>query len=301
MQDIIQNINSYHTDLKAEVIVSSLLDANVNEDTICIQNQSVFDRSFRKDVVNAKLVELKNFDEVIELTLSRDGLYDLLPEGIFHQSYKDSSSSVRKMVEEHKRFKIEEQAARRFFTPFENEFFHQKVNIEKQEKKFYTSVNAEKNEILKHFWKLDTALPKDGAKQLIEFLPQASAICNNIQLMQETLSKIINEKVSIKVLENETTYNAETEISIDDMLLGINLLNGKSFTECLPALEFTIGPLVNTTIDQYLPKQPYQKLVQRFFEYFTPLEAEIKITFAVDKKSSKEIAATNVLGYNFEL
>ncbi|HOZ51495.1 MAG TPA: hypothetical protein PLU17_06530 [Chitinophagaceae bacterium] len=301
MQDIIETIKQLHTDLKAEVVVSSFQEAGISEDRICIKNESVFHRSFRKDVISAKQIELKNFDEVVEITLSRDSLYDLLPEGIFHQSHKDSSSQVTKMVAEHKRFKREEQSARQFFVPFENEFFHHRVEIEKQEKKFYQKVNGEKNEILKHFWKLDPNLPNDGAKQLIEFLPQANAICSSLKLMEETLSKIISEEVKVTLLESDNKYHVESTSSINDMLLGVNSLSGNQFSEFLPSLEFKIGPLKSNSIEQYLTNQPYNKLLNRFFDYFTPLEAEIKITFAIDKKSNSENASINILGYNFEL
>ena len=73
---------------------------------------------------------------------------------------KAPNTSVAKMVSEHKRFKAEEAEARKFFTPFENEFFLHKTYIEKKEKTFLRKIALEKNKLLDQLWKLDSSLPE---------------------------------------------------------------------------------------------------------------------------------------------
>ncbi len=164
LKEIQTAIQQTSADIKAEVVVASLYEKGILAEQILIRNQGVFKRSFRKDIMDCEIKEINSFEEVLEIGVSRDGLYDLLPEGLFHQSERGSNQSVQRMVEEHKRFKSEEMIARKYFQPFENEFFKQKVQVEQNEKNFYYRILSEKNQLLQQFWKLDSSLPVEASK-----------------------------------------------------------------------------------------------------------------------------------------
>lgn len=299
LSEIINSLRYIKNDVKAEVLISSLREKGVQKEQMVVRNEGVFKRAFRKDVVDAKLSEINTYDEMVEIVLSRDGMYDLLPEGLFHQSQKGSNVSVQKMVEEHRRFKYEEEKARLFFMPFENEFFHQKVETELAERRFYGRIFSEKNELLQHFWKMDPALPAEAAKRLIEFLPQASKILGNVDLMQQTLSKILLEPVKIKWTPN-AKLSLTTQEKVSEMCLGIDAVVGQTFDEYMPLYEFELGPFENLRIEHFIHNASYQKLVEKFYDSFVPIEAEIKTTFVADKNQPKTENSA-ILGYNFEL
>ncbi|HPI53654.1 MAG TPA: hypothetical protein PLU10_03120 [Chitinophagaceae bacterium] len=299
LSEIINSLRQIKNDLKAEVLVSSLREKGIQKEQLVIRNEGVFKRAFRKDVVDAKLSEINLYDEMVEIILSRDGMYDLLPEGLFHQSQKGSNVSVQKMVEEHRRFKYEEDKARQFFMPFENEFFHQKVETEMTERRFYGRIYSEKNELLQHFWKIDRELPVEAAKRLLEFLPQASKILGNTELMQQTLSKILLEPVNINWTPNAKLQLVVQE-EVNEMSLGIDAVVGQTFEEYMPQYEFTLGPFTHLRVEQFLHEAPYKKLLEKFYDSFVPIEAEIKTTFVTDKNQPKT-ENNAILGYNFEL
>lgn len=294
-------LSSIKKDIKAEVLVAELFDNQIAEEDIFISLESAFKRSFRKDLTQVKKTEINTFDIAVKISLARDGMYDKLPEGLFHVAAKNSTTQVSNMVSEYKRFKNEEAIARKFFAPYENEFFLQQIKIEQQEKKFYYKINLEKNEFLKHFWKLDAALPKNAAKRLIEFMPFAGEICGNKELMQNTLAKILDEKVELKINSSPTHFYYKDEVTEEkNTILGNTTLIGNTVTDELPELEFCIGPLKQNSITDYLPQQTMYKILTKFYDCFVPLEAEIKTTF-VANKSENQMPQTVLVGYNFEL
>lgn len=298
----IQNALQKHTaDIKAEVMVASLYEKGILAEQIIIRNQGVFKRSYRKDIVDCEIKEINSFEEILEIGISRDGLYDILPEGLFHQSERGSNQSVQRMVEEHKKFKSEELVARKYFQPFENEFFKQKVQVEENEKNFYYRILSEKNQLLQQFWKLDSNLPLEASKRLLEFLPRAGKICGHIQLMQLALSKILLEEVKVLTYQMPLSMICQDKMkSTQAQTLGIDSVMGATYEETIPVIEFMIGPCQSLSVEQFLPKNPYYLLLQKFYDCFTPLEAEIKTTF-VTNKNQVEKENSPILGYNFDL
>ena len=299
-EELIHSINHIGIDIKPEVVVADLINHDVPREMICVKNESVFKRSFRKEITGAHLRNVNDADEIIEISISRDGIYDLLPEGLFHQSLPGANKSVASMVIEHKRFKEEENEARTFFQPLENEFFHQKVNIELIERHFFETINKEKDIHLASFWKLDDSLPTKPMQKLVELLPKSKLICGNQSLMQASLSLILDEKVVLEIKCKTSNVQIDQHEYNAQMILGLDSVLGSQFEEDIMQYEFKIGPLLNTSIEDYLPKHPLHNILQTFYDCFTPIEPEIITTFVSDNndlKNNKDL----FLGLNMQL
>lgn len=281
IEEALERIKNLHLDLRPEVVVSELVQQGIPRESICVNHEGAFKRSYRKEITNVEFREVDHGNDMIEISISRDGLYDLLPEGIFHQSIAGSNLSVSNMVSEHKRFKEEEYHARRFFQALENEFFHQRVNIELQEKTFFETINSQKDKILAAFWQIDDSLPAIYKQRLIELLPQCKWICGNPPLMEKSLSIILNEIVQLELKCTHSKLNAsECEIE-NEMTLSLDSILGCEFQEQIPIYEFKIGPLANSSIDDYIDGNSLHKILQTFYNHFTPFEPEKITTFVV--------------------
>lgn len=280
LEDLSKRLNKIYENLKAEVIVAELQkNTSLTSSNITTTNQSTFRRSHRRDVLN---VSVKN-DTDLDFSLSRNGLYDQLPEGVFHSlsssKNKTSYSSLRK------KYKEEEKDARHFFSPLENEFFQQTLNIEVNEQELFSSFSNLDHHFLSSFWKIKKNIPKNLLLKLLKLLPHSYKIVGNIELTALCLEKIINKNVSIKktyVNNNRLTYDVNS-----NFILGVDFsLENNDSVIYNPAYEITIGPIEEHEIDKFINKKSgINKLISIFYNYFVPLEIETKTKFNVNHKN----------------
>ena len=88
LKEVITNFNA---DIKAEVVVGELHDNHFSQNEILTHHVGSFLRPVRKDIQEVSYPEnvLPDEAEEIVLELSRDGLYDALPEGLFLCSIRE--------------------------------------------------------------------------------------------------------------------------------------------------------------------------------------------------------------------
>jgi hypothetical protein len=171
IKNIFEELTSIYQDVKAEILITEIQEkTNLLEDNFLINNKSTFSRSFRRDIISVKNDTDRDW---LTLNLSRNGLYDHLPEGLFHSK---KSSKITSYAAFRKRQKKEEQDARLFFSPLENEFFYQKLKIEKNERELLYNFSNLKDDFLLDFWNLECDMPKEFALKLIKILPYSHKI-----------------------------------------------------------------------------------------------------------------------------
>src|SRR3954447_18210165 len=117
----VQNINAIETDFRAEVIGAEFIENGTPADRILIVPLGALNRPQSKDVEGIEQ-ELSEYDnkEYLLIKTPKEGLYDKLPEGLFHTAISYAPyKTEQQVVEAIKRHRLEEKAARRFFLPFE--------------------------------------------------------------------------------------------------------------------------------------------------------------------------------------
>jgi len=84
-QDIYKELTDTYQNLKAEVFVTEILEnSELDLADIDIFNQSTFSRSYRRDVIDFKIDSYSRDTDKLQFHIARNGLYDTLPEGLFH-------------------------------------------------------------------------------------------------------------------------------------------------------------------------------------------------------------------------
>lgn len=278
LSSVFEELVSLFDNLKAEIIVTEVQKNTNNDISFLIQNQSSFSRSFRRDIIN--ITHLKDNDN-IQLNLSRNGLYDSLPEGLFHaheESQKNLSFSAKR-----KRYKDEEKDARRFFSPIESEFFNQRLNIEANERNILSNFYDLEDDFLIDFWKIDKVIPKKYVLKLIKLLPYCFKISGDLELTRLSLENILNYNVEFNLkYSSHLKTNTETELK-----LGVNLITEAEETELLqPYLEVKIGPINPSEIDDFIGNKGVQEFLNAFYSYFIPLELEVTTKYIVAKTNN---------------
>lgn len=85
LEYIAELIRTLKDDIRAEVIVNDLRQQNdIGQEQYVIRNEGQFSRAYRFDVLDSQVIDY-NYDntQILSLNLSRDSIYDMLPEIFF--------------------------------------------------------------------------------------------------------------------------------------------------------------------------------------------------------------------------
>lgn len=303
LEDIFAELISVYENLKAEIVIAEIQEkSEITVDDFVIANKSTFSRPFRRDIISVDNLLNEN---MLTLNLSRNGLYDTLPEGLFHTqtSTKDTTSYIARR----KTLKQEEDDARSFFAPIENEFFYQRLAIECNERELLDNFYNLNDDFLIDFWNIGADIPEEYTLKLIKLLPHSYKIAGNFELTRLTLEKIIGEEVTFK-----KTYKnkIDSEIHIEkkarqkELQLGVDtVLNSSKKEVYSPTLEVTIGPISEKNINNYLKKDGVLKFINTFYDYFVPFEIEVITKFITANENGFVIDGTNssIMGISTQL
>lgn len=289
-------------DIKAEVLANHALQNQVHPDDFVVLPDGRFYREYRNDLYATNKIEDAWLHRLLQLRLSRSGLYDLVPEGLFHQSYNNTkSSSAAELAAQSRLDKKKELAARKFFQPVENSLFRQRVLLEQEEENLLAGMdNGLLNDYFFTFWEFPEALNKTSAMLLVLLLPYAHVITGDIALMQKCLEILLQEKVTIELIPPADCLAPGKDNSLGTGELGNDLVCGQTFSEDYPCLQYNIGPLQQSKPADYCTDGENDLLLQVFNNYFAPAEADIIINVEVDRtKALVELNANEspILGF----
>ena len=287
LEFVLDELKSFHTDINAEVIVSEILaNTSLDLEDIVVQNQSTFKRSFRRDILEIGPI----VEDTLPIYLSRNGLYDQLPEGFFHKVDKSNGNSS--FSEMRKTFKDEEKEARHFFSPFENEFFLQQLRIEKNEQALTQNVLTLKDEFFKDFWKINANIPKEYLQKFFKFLPHSSKLAGDIELARICLEKLIELQVEIRKINHLAPKSCKN--FSQGQFLGRDLtLSSEYQANIFPTLEVVVFLEDYESLDHNLKEDRLLKIMNLFYDYFIPLEYNVETTFKVKQNKPFTLSPTH--------
>ena len=302
LEELVREIESISYDIRAEVIANELLESNiVVHDEITISNHGQFSRAHRSDVLGAAIQD-DNYDkqEFLNIQLSRDSMYDALPEGFVHSlSENNADKSVGQMIREHKHQKKQEAEARNFFTPFENEIFHYRTKIESVERDFLYKLNGSKPlEFFYDFWGLPHIYPAILVSKFIQLLPYAYKIVGDIDLACRCLTSIIEEKVSFTTTTSKEYVDEGEQVILGENRLGVDFISGNNYMDYSLYVTIEIGPIVNKPFHSYINNGEIKIFIDCFYEHFFPMEVEIKTVLLMNEQTEEfNLSKQPVLGF----
>jgi hypothetical protein len=305
LEHIVGLINSLKHDIRAEVIINDLLESkDIMEGQFVIEKEGQFSRAYRFDVLNSEVTNHEyDSTQLLKLTLSRDSMYDMLPEGVAHQSKNDvPQKGVDTMVREYNTRKKQQRSARSFFQPFENELFRYGIDTESFESRFLFEVNSSKvPDMFYDFWNISRDFPSLLVSKFIRLLPFAYKIVGNISLTTHILSVLLEEPVKVSDRDHQQYADESQGISLGETRLGLDSITGTRYDDYSRHLEIKIGPLQNSSFTDFIHEGEKKKFVDMFYEHFFPIEVEINtIILLPDDQQKFEFKDTTdaVLGYN---
>jgi Type VI secretion, TssG len=292
IETIAQNINQVSADVRAEVLLAQAMEIGLQHKQFNVQCDGYFYRNYVHDLYKLKVDNQTRHFDFLLIQLSRLGLYDVLPEGLFFQptQTKNNVKDAMQMVNESRTSSKKEIEIRKFFAPYEHEFFLHTLQNEQVESNILQGLKEGwLKEYFIDFWELPQNIPTTAALILVMFLPYVHRIAGDISATQNVLQKILNETVEIKLVNKVDTNSLTTQNILGTHLLGVELTCGQNFAEQYPVLQINVGPLQKSKAHQYVMGGSCFNLLQTFYNYFVPANTEVETTILLKTDVQKLI------------
>ncbi|HEX4850056.1 MAG TPA: hypothetical protein VFV08_04575, partial [Puia sp.] len=221
-------------DIRAEIIVADLLSEGMSVEDLVFKNRTVFSRNFHFDIERTSIIEIETTKrKKLCFEMNRDGMYDQLPEDLFHQvSEMLKDTDKEETIQEIKNQRSFESQCRLFFQPFEQEFYRERIKLEWQERKFLFQTNDFlRGDVFERIWNFPEFLDDEQKTKLGLLLPILHRIIGNLDLLQYIIENITGDQIQISINSPAIT-NLEEDPQMGEMRLNIDsILAGK-----MPAL-----------------------------------------------------------------
>lgn len=299
-----ERLNHLPIDLRAEGVLADMLEDGISLEELIIKPVGNFKRAFGRDIHQVVWVEAQHRQQRwLQIDLNRSGLYDLLPEGVFHQpttseTLTDKDAILREMSVQRQR----EQAARRFFLPIEQEFFRHRIRIEQEQRGFLADSDAQSDSLLGWFWELPDFLTPVQTKRLFYLLPVMHQLAGDLAAMTACFEQLIEERVQLQldppalVPVQDTDFGWESA-PLGQWELGTDSVFGGWVADEWPTLRITIFLDRTDRVAAYLPGNDGHRLVEWLAGYVVPLEAAVQVDLDTSAlRDAFELTADDAFG-----
>ncbi len=280
--------NKLQTDFKAEAVAVNLLKYHRAVSNIFIERIGVNDRAYLKDIKSISSSYLGFDEEVFTIESYREGIYDYLPEGLFHPpSLGASRKNVDSVVREIRKQKRVEEDARKFFRPFELEVFFTEISALLKESEFDITSNTDSLlETVSELWPLVNMLDRQNAYIFMHILPFFHQIRGEKRWFERCITAFLQVPVEVTFSPNVID---EIEKDNDSMLLGNSRL-GVTYIPSGRHMDgqrnwvINIGPIPYEEMKKYIPGSPFRKVLQALYDYFLPVTVDVEENFITEKQ-----------------
>lgn len=284
-------INKMPFDIRAEVLLAEMLLDNVHAEEIEIATNSVFARNVHHDIEKVEEIEYPTTKKRrLRFVLNRDGLYDLLPEDLFHQpADPNSSQDIHKMMQEVKEQQAREKGARKFFLPYEQEFFRLRVKLEMEERKFmFANSGKVETDVLSRIWNFPEILDEEQKMKLGLLMPVMHRLVGNNDICSFIATDITGDEVAITET-NKSHSGFSSAPVMGEALLGDDFILGGEYQSLEPCnnWKITIGDIKQLT--QYMPGGRKAEVHKFLSNLMIPLENEVNFELNVSETAREFI------------
>jgi type VI secretion system protein ImpH len=267
------------SDIRLEVILTDLITEDLSIEDVLIESDSLFKRNYHYDIeTTSETVIGPGKKKKIRFVVNREGIYDQLPEDLFHQvSETKNATDKEETLEEIKIQRELEKQSRLFFQPFEQEFYRQRIKLEVEERKFLFETNhILPGEIFNSLWNLPDFLDDLQKSKLGLLMPVLSKMTGKKELLSFIINSITGDLVEIR----ETPpgkWKINDHPVLGEMQLSVNSLLGGELSGLEPGYKIVIFLSDAERIMDYMPGGKKILIYEFLCDLLLPLDSEIII------------------------
>lgn len=298
--------NELDTDYKIEVITLNLLNFYKEVHHLFLKRLGGDERSYHKDIKSISLSFLGLDGDVLNIETYQEGIYDYLPNGVFHTpTLGDFSSGVDTIIEGIRNQRRIEASARKLFQPFENEAFYLQLSMLMQENNYdISSEGSLLVDVLSDLFPLLKAIERKTARIFVFLLPFFHAIRGNKKWFEKCLKAFLQIPVRIDFLPNrlENIGAVSSSLVLSQMRLGQSSLLSGSHLDGERNWGIYYGVIPYESLNHYMLGAPLRQLLQVLYDYCLPVQASVEEFFITERKQDSFTLALegnlNRLGYS---
>gem|GEM_PF-198371 len=280
--------NKLQTDFKAEAVAVNLLKYHRAVSNIFIDRIGINDRAYLKDIKSISSDYLGFDEEVFTIETYREGIYDYLPEGLFHPpSLGASRKNVDTVVREIRKQKKVEEDARKFFKPFELEIFFTEISALLKEFDFDISSDTDSLlETVSELWPLINQLDKKNACIFIYILPFFHQIRGNKSWFERCMTAFLQTPVKVTFAPNiiDGVEEEDDSMLLGNSRLGVTYIPSGKHMDGQRNWVINIGPIPYNEMKKYIDGSPFRKILQAMYDYFLPVSVDVEENFITEKQ-----------------
>ena len=170
--------------LKAETWMNTYLPDDV---PVRVSSKGIFFSNYCEDLLEVDTFDLKTY----RISLSRDGLFHLLPEALFVEENR-----LRDPKQKSKPFTPEKERILNFFVPFDSEYFQVTLGLDRE---IQTIESAAVDILLQSLYDIDVqAIQNPKIKKALPLILQASEIRGDYVLIGRLMTAITGSRTEIQ-------------------------------------------------------------------------------------------------------
>lgn len=298
-------LNDLVSDYKAAVLAAELIENGTPPEQLFIWPTGGGLRNFSKDVIAIeRFIPEQGFADLLCIKSSREGLYDMLPEGLFHQGTAYSATTnTDEIVDQIKRHRQEEKETRLFFLPFEAEINFLRIVTELYENRVDKKTSyADLVNIFRPQWEIFQYLDLHQANTFLHFIPLLNEARGNFPFFENMLSLLLQTDVQVSLQPLPPAPPAPNEgCELGMARLGVDLVAGSQFNEGADEIVIALGPLPAPDAVAFLPGSVNNTIIRLLSDYCLPADLEVRVDIqlqpAARRMDMSPGSANNVLGY----
>lgn len=259
-----------------------------------------FGRNYLQDVSACRIEQQRDGTKLLRLSLNRKGMYDGLPQGVFHSMDRfagKGKASGKTFKKEHELQIKEVQHARKLFQPIENEFFRHSLGMEV----FFSDHLRRRYSIIYEILFGSPSVKGEEApvsRAIATFLPRLGSIRGNMHKIALFLSVVLRTRVRVRQvgqIVNDTATHSDSSNTLGSFYLGGNACCGESFDSFDVVWEFSIQ-----ADDSLLELMMEGKYVSGLFDFVRSslIPAGVRARFDIRPGSFRPLRLQDKVGVN---
>lgn len=299
VEDISEIVERLPFDLRAEVVIASMLEKGLDRDILLVSSRGLFSRKFSRDIERISVVDIEPAHKYALVEINREGIYEAIPQAITHSARRHSGPGRKtgeEMASEVRERRKEENAAKKFFLPFENEFHQLRVDLEIEERNILKGFlsSSRYTALLNRFWQLPAILTAGQKATFLYLIPILYKSVGNFPLTKLCYEAILGTKVEISERTGIGLKSVDAcEMQEGKLTLGVNFVCGTSYHSDKPLVNIAIGPLTAAQFQEYLPGGKGLEIVAFLNDYYLPFDVDVQTSIVADTTAKPFVLSEN--------
>jgi type VI secretion system protein ImpH len=276
-------------DFKAEVVAAEIAEHGIDPERILVMMLGALKRTHSKDVsaVEEEISEY-NHREYVVVKTPREGIYDMLPQGLFHSpAMLKPGQTEPDLIRAIKQRKKEEADARKFFLPFEAAINYLRMQMVLYENRL--DKRSHYDDLVNIFaghWEIFKYLDARQANIFLHLIPIIHDVRDDYPVVETIFEMLLLLPVKIELRRQRPVRPASPYLStLGDSVLGVNLTTGNElFDEGVDEVLISIGPMKKDIRHEFMPGARNCRILELLKDYFLPVHVDVVTEYVMGKE-----------------